>query len=271
MPPKITVLMSVYNGLPYLEDALDSILNQTLDDFEFLIIEDCSNDASLEKLETYAKKDSRINLIKNNNNKGLGANLKKGVKLAKGDYIARMDSDDIALPHRLQTQYDFAIANPDIDIMGSFATDINEQGDDIGIRKMPVSHEEIVKYIWTCPIIHPTAFMKKESLLKAGSYGSEKRRQDYALWFRCAKHGLKFANIPEPLLKYRFADEYFKKNNLPALITQVKIGWKGCTQVKAPPIAYIGVAVPLVKGILPKPIKRCMTRILKKVDPRNSG
>ena len=260
--------MSVYNGLPYLKESIESILNQSFKDFEFLIIEDCSSDTSLELLEEYAKKDDRIKLIKNSQNEGLGINLQKGVELAKGEYIARMDDDDISLTHRLQTQYDFAQANPDIDIIGSFATDINESGNEIGTRKMPTSHEEIIKYIWTCPIIHPTSFMKKESLLKAGSYGDEKRRQDYALWFRCAKNGLKFANIPEPLLKYRFADEYFKKNNFPALITQVKIGWKGCLQVKASPIAYIGVAVPLIRSLFPKFIQRWLAKLQKHFDPR---
>lgn len=266
--PQITVLMSVYNGLPYLQESINSILNQSFKDFEFIIIEDCSSDTSLEVLKSYAKKDRRIRLIKNTENKGLGANLKKGVELAKGDYIARMDDDDISLPHRLQTQLDFAQANPEIDIIGSFATDINEKGDDIGLRKMPTSHEDIIKYIWTCPIIHPTALIKKESLLKAGSYGDEKRRQDYALWFRCAKHSLKFANIPEPLLKYRFADEYFKKNNFPALITQAKIGWKGCIQVKASPVAYIGVAVPLIRSLFPKFIQRWLAKLQKHFDPR---
>jgi glycosyltransferase involved in cell wall biosynthesis len=266
--PKITILMSVYNGLPFLEDSIQSILNQSFKDFEFLIIDDCSSDTSLEVLETYIKKDERIRLIKNNKNQGLGYNLKKGVELAKGDYIARMDDDDISLPHRLQTQYDFATKNPDIDIIGSYATDIDENGNEKGLRKMPISNDDIIKYIWTCPIIHPTAFIKKEALIKAGSYGNEKRRQDYALWFRCAKAGLKFANIPEPLLKYRFEDSYYKKNNMRALLTQVKIGWKGCLQVKASPVAYIGVAVPLIRSIFPKFIQKWLSKVQKIFDPR---
>ncbi|MCE3232759.1 MAG: exopolysaccharide biosynthesis [Rickettsiaceae bacterium] len=260
--------MSVYNGLPYLEKAVNSILNQTFTDFEFLIIDDCSTDGSLEILEKFAAQDNRIFLHKNQTRQGLGANLRNGVNLAKGEWIARMDADDIALPHRLQTQIDFALANPEIDIIGSFATDISEHDEPIGQRKMPTEHSQITKYIWTCPIIHPTVFMRKSSLVKAGSYGNEKRRQDYALWFRCAKAGLHFANIPENLLQYRFADEYFRKNNFKALITQVKIGWKGCYLVGASPMSYIGVAVPLIKGILPRAANKIVTKILKKVDPR---
>lgn len=268
MPP-ITILLSVYNGLPYLEYAIDSILNQSFTDFEFLIIDDCSTDGSKKLLEEKAKQDKRIRIINNEERMGLGANLAKGVELAKGKWIARMDADDISLPHRLATQYDFALKNPDIDIIGSWATDIDERGEFLSIRKMPLEHDKIEKYIWSCPIIHPTVFFKKEAILKAGSYGNEKRRQDYALWFRCVKAGLKFANIGEPLLKYRFADEYFRKNNTPALLSQVKIGWSGCRLVGANATAYIGVAVPLIRSLFPKPMQRTLAKIQKKFDPRN--
>lgn len=267
--PQISVLMSVYNGLPYLAEAVDSILAQSFTNFEFIIIDDCSNDDSGEMLEKYARKDGRIKLVKNTARLGLGANLKHGVEIAKGEWIARMDADDVAISTRLYKQYEYVMLHPEVDILGSFAADIDASGKQNGERRVPTGHKDIVKYIWTCPIIHPTAFMKKSSLLKAGSYGTEKRRQDYALWFRCAAAGLKFANLPEPLLKYRFTGDYFNRNNLPALLTQVKIGWKGCWQVKASPIAYLGVAVPLVKGILPKSCGMFISSLLKKFDPRN--
>ncbi len=271
MTAKVTVLMSVYNGIPHLQEAVDSILSQSFTNFEFMIIDDCSTDGSRELIEELSKKDNRIRVIVNSSRKGLGSNLKKGVKLAKTQWIARMDADDISMPDRLEKQYNFATENPDVDIIGSWAMDINENGTDIGLRKVPVMDEQIIKYIWSCPIIHPTAFMRRESLLMAGSYGDEKRRQDYALWFRCAKAGLGFANIPEPLLKYRFSDEYFRKNNLNALIDQVKIGWNGCRLVKASPIAYVGVAVPLIKGILPMKCGMAISAVLKKFDPRNNA
>lgn len=267
--PSITVVMSVYNGLPYLSEAIESILLQSYTDFEFIIIDDLSTDGSSEILKKYAKKDTRIELIKNTTRLGLGANLKHGVQIAQGQWIARMDADDISMPNRLAKQLEYVTANPQTDILGSYALDIDATGNTIGTRRCPTSHESIVKYIWSCPIIHPTAFMRKTSLLRAGSYGNEKRRQDYALWFRCAANGLNFANLPEPLLKYRFTGDYFHRNNLSALLTQVKIGWKGCWQVKASPIAYIGVTIPLIKGLLPKRCGMIITKILKRFDPRN--
>ncbi len=261
----ISVLMSVYNGKLFLKEAVESILNQSFTDFEFIIFDDCSIDDSAQLLQKYVKTDKRIKLITNKHNIGLGANLRQGVEIASGKWIARMDADDIALPHRLQTQIDYVTAHPNTDILGSYAFDIDNQGNTISLRKCPIDHKRIIKYIWTCPIIHPTAFMKKESLIKAGSYGQEKRRQDYALWFRCAKNGLIFANIPEPLIKYRFTEDYFKRNNISALLDQVKIGLSGCLLVKAAPI---GVTVPLIKAILPKPLKMLASNILKKFDPR---
>lgn len=268
MKPKISVLMSVYNGLPYLTESIESILAQTYKDFEFIIIDDCSNDGSYKVIEEYAKNDSRIKIIQNKERAGLGANLKKGVDIAKGEWIARMDADDISLPQRFIKQMDYITKHPNTDILGSYATDIDENGNSVGIRKVPLKHDDIIKYIWTCPIIHPTAFLKKSALIKADSYGSEKRRQDYALWFRCAAIGLNFANLPEPLLKYRFTDNYFCRNNLNALLYQVRLGWHGCLLVKAPKIAYIGVCIPLVKGLLPKSFGMYISKLLKKFDPR---
>lgn len=267
--PTISVLMSVYNGLPYLADAVDSILAQTFSDFEFIIIDDLSIDGSLAILEKYAVTDQRIKLVKNPQRLGLGNNLRSGVQIAVGKWIARMDADDVSLPERLAKQLEYITKHPNTDVLGAFAIDIDENGNSIGERRVPTSHEDIRKYIWTCPIIHPTAFMKRTSILAAGSYGSERRRQDYALWFRCAAAGLKFANLPEPLLKYRFTGDYFNRNNLPALVDQVKIGWKGCWLIKASLIAYIGVTVPLIKGILPKSFGMVVSGVLKKFDPRN--
>jgi len=268
MSDKITVLMSVYNGMPHLAEAVDSIVKQSLADFEFLIIDDQSDDGSREYIREIARKDKRIRLEVNAKRQGLGKNLKKGVELASGKWIARMDADDIAMADRLEKQHNFVQKYPQTDILGSYAIDIDEQGNEIGLRTMPCSHDDIVKYIWTCPIIHPTAFIKKDALLAIGNYGDEPRRQDYALWFRAAKSGLNFANLPEVLLKYRYADEYFKKNNLKALVGQAKIGWQGCKSLDLTPVAYIGVCVPLIKGIMPRPCARFVSGMISRFDPR---
>ena len=114
--PKVSVVMSVYNAEPYLEAAIDSILNQTFRDFEFVIVDDGSTDGSTEILEKYAKGDSRIRLVHNAFNKGLIRSLNRGVKLAKGEYIARQDGDDVSLPQRLASQVQFLDEHPEIGV-----------------------------------------------------------------------------------------------------------------------------------------------------------
>ena len=122
--PKITVLMPVYNGEKYLKESIESILKQTFRDFEFLIINDTSTDESEKIIRSF--KDSRIKLIKNEKNIGLTKSLNKGLDLAKGEYMARMDADDISLPKRLEIQVAFMDKNPKIGVIGAWAKVIGE-------------------------------------------------------------------------------------------------------------------------------------------------
>ena len=269
MNPKITVLMSVYNDEKYLQNSIDSILRQSFREFEFLIFEDASTDKSREILERYSKEDKRIRLILNDVNMGLSVNLAKGVQIAKGAYIARMDADDIAFSNRLKLQYDY-IYNNEIDILGSYVIDIDADNKEIGTRKVPISHENIAKLIWSCPMIHPTVIFRKDAVLRAGSYNKNlRRRQDYELWFRCLKANLKFENIPEPLLYYRHTNDYFKKNNYKVQLQQLVMGIRGSLLTRSQPIAYVGIFVAFIKGILPQKIRKPVNVLLKKYDPRN--
>ena len=118
MNPKVTVLMPVYNGEKYLKEAITSILLQTFDDFEFLIINDGSSDASVDIIQSF--RDPRIRLVHNDTNIGLIATLNKGLKLAHGKYVARMDQDDISLPRRLEKQTYFMDNNPDVGVCGTW-------------------------------------------------------------------------------------------------------------------------------------------------------
>lgn len=269
MTTPITVLMSVYNDLPYLKDAIESILNQTFSNFEFLIFDDGSTDGSQEILQQYASKDSRIKLIINETNCGLGFNLAQGIEIAQSPWIARMDADDLALPNRLELQLNYVQAHPDISILGGCAVDIDRNGQFIGERKIPTTHPQIRKLIWTNPLIHGTVLLNKASILKVGSYSRKlAKRQDYDLWFRCAKAGLKFANLPQPLIKYRFTHNTLQRNNWKVALVHVRIGWRGCWKVKASPIAYLGVTKQLVIVLLPPPLRLVAYNWLKQFDPR---
>lgn len=268
---QVTVLMSVFNDIQYLKQSIDSILNQTYSNFKYLIIDDGSTDGSDLIIKEYAKKDSRIEYIINQSNKGLGYCLNFGLKSIKTKYVARMDSDDMSLPNRLEIQMKFLYDNPDIDILGGYALDIGEDGTVKGERKLPCSNERIKKLIWTNPIIHPTVIFNRERITKIGSYRQEiKRRQDYELWFRAVAANYKFANIPIPLIYYRFTEDYYKKNSFKLQIDQFKIGWQGCRLVHAYPIAYIGLFAPIIKTLVPNFLKKYFNAFLNKIDPRKS-
>lgn len=261
--------MSVYNGSPYLNAAISSILRQTLNQFEFLIIDDASTDGSRGQLKTWADRDERIRLIFHSKNRGLGYSLREGVREAKGNWIARMDDDDIALPDRLERQISYLNEHPDVDILSGWAIDCDRDGNPLRLRQVPTSHEEIVRLIWTIPIVHPAVIFRRDAIIDAGSYSATlRRRQDYDLWFRCVEAGLRFANLPEPLIYYRFTDDYYEKNDLDTAIEQVRIGWKGCRRIGTSLIAYIGILAPLVRALLPRSLGKLMQALLHRLDPR---
>lgn len=265
-------------GIPYhnaanpeqLCKAIESIINQHEKPQTIHLIQDGPVSQDIKNVVNKFIDFDLIEHIVFNENQGLAKALNFSIKKTVTKYYARMDADDIAEPHRLKRQMEFLNKHPDVDVVGSWARDIDENASELSIRKVPSNHKDIVKYIWTCPIIHPTVIFKRDAIIAGGLYNeSIKRRQDYELWFRCVKKGLIFANIPEPLLKYRFTEDWFKKNNAKVIWQQVKMGWKGCWLIGAPPQSYIGSTFPLVKILLPKWLGMKLTNTFKKIDPRD--
>jgi glycosyltransferase involved in cell wall biosynthesis len=197
--PRISVVMSVYNAAEFLREAVDSILNQTFSDFEFIIIDDKSTDDSLKILKSYI--DPRIILVINDKNIGLTKNLNEGIKLAKGEFIARMDADDISLPQRFEKQVIFLDTNPHISLSG---TQVIELGLNT-VSKFPITSEEIkFSFLHTNSIAHPTVLFRKNDFVKFSLIYDENylTAQDYELWTRAISI-LNFSNLEEPLLKLR--------------------------------------------------------------------
>lgn len=210
-PLCVTVLMSVYNGEKYLSEAIDSILAQTYPDFEFLIIDDASSDGSLEIIKSYA--DPRIKLIANSERMGLAANLNRGIQLACGDYIARMDADDISMPQRLEKQVAFMQANSDIAASGTCAVDMNESGRDLKVRKV-LRGEALRRWAWVpSPLIHPTVIFKKNVVEKFGYDVSLEPAEDYGLWIGLHCAGERLDNLSEVLLRYRVHEQSVTSSN----------------------------------------------------------
>ncbi|MBP2626008.1 MAG: glycosyl transferase family 2 [Firmicutes bacterium] len=203
--PMITVLMPVYNGSLYLREAMDSIIGQTFHDFEFLIIDDGSTDNSMDIINSY--KNGRICVIKNDTNCGISAALNKGLEHARGQYIARMDCDDISMPERLYRQVLFMEEHPQIGVCGSWIQIIGEwsHGD---IWRYPTEPEKIkCGLLFSNILAHPSVIIRRNVLTSTGIYYDVlyKYAQDYKLWVELAKRTL-LANIPEVLLQYRFSN-----------------------------------------------------------------
>jgi glycosyltransferase involved in cell wall biosynthesis len=203
--PKISVVMCCYNGEKFLREAVNSILSQTFDDFEFLIVQDGSTDLTPLILQEYAQKDGRIRIISNAKNIGLTKSLNKALPIARGDYVARMDDDDIALAQRFAKQVDFLEKNPKIALVGCLGFIINERGEVIGEKKLALHYQEIKKrLLFNNQFIHSSLMIRKSVLDKEGFYNEKfKKAQDYELVLRLAgKYPV--ANLPEKLLKWRF-------------------------------------------------------------------
>ncbi len=200
--PGISVVMSVYNGQRYLRQAIDSILNQTYTDFEFIIIDDGSTDSTREIV--LSCNDRRIRFFENNENIGLTRSLNKGLQITRGRYVARMDADDISEPDRLDKQIAFLEDNPDCAVVGTFLKIIDENSNYVQTAHKPVGDSEIRKHLMSdnC-IAHGSAMIRKSCLADVGFYDeSIERSQDYDLFLRLSEK-YKMANIPQCLYMWR--------------------------------------------------------------------
>jgi glycosyltransferase involved in cell wall biosynthesis len=206
-PPKVSVLMPVYNGKRYLREAIDSILNQTFRDFELLIVDDGSTDGSPDIVSSYA--DPRIRLIANPTNQGLMVVLNQGNRLAQAEYIARMDCDDISLPQRLAKQVEYLDRHPDIAIVGAQCIYIDTNGQIFPPQFVFRCAKEPSSIRWTasyeCPFVHPLVMYRKQVVWdKLGGYDEKiSFAEDFELWLRLLRNNYQGANIDETLLKYR--------------------------------------------------------------------
>lgn len=202
MSPIITVIMPVYNTEKYIQAAIQSILNQTFTDFEFLIFNDGSTDNSLKIIQSF--KDKRIRLFNSKKNSGLVIHLNEGIKLAKGKYIARMDADDIALPKRFEKQVKFLETHPNHGIVGSSCRIINEKGELTSrIWKVHPKLDTIkAELLFYPPFAHPSIMMRTQ-IAQLFYYNPQCYiAEDYYLWLEISKNHL-LGNLPEILLYYR--------------------------------------------------------------------
>lgn len=244
--PKVSVILPVFNAEKYLKEAIDSVLTQTFTDFELLLINDGSTDASEAIVQSYS--DERIVSIKNEKNSGLIYTLNKAINLAKGEYIARMDADDIALPERLQKQIE-TLENSGVAMLFTRVKLIDANRNPLPDWKNDVdntSPQRIKNFLKTdnC-LAHPTAMGKTVIFKKYGYRYNQKYSEDYDLWLRLLTDGLRLEKLNEPLLLHRIlptSATRFKKVNLYYRLAKVKLRFLG-PQVKAGRITAFNTGV----------------------------
>jgi glycosyltransferase involved in cell wall biosynthesis len=210
----ISVVMSVYNQENFLEKSIESILKQTFKDFELIVINDGSTDRSKDILESI--EDPRLIYV-DQQNLGLPFSLNKAIGMSQGNFIARMDADDISHSERLEKQFNYLNKNQNIDLVGSCIRVMNEQGEIIGSKSVPLENRIIQESIdYACNVMHPTYFFRKEIHQTVGGYRDQFiYAQDYDFLLRIRDLGKGIGNIEEKLLDYRVYDSsnYSKQFN----------------------------------------------------------
>lgn len=268
------VITSIYikESPVHLSEALESIWDaQSVKPEQIVVVKDGQITSDLEKvLDNWRLSlGDKLKIVEFFDNKGLGAALKAGLEACDHELIARMDTDDLAVSGRFSKQLEFLAEHPEVDIVGSFVREMSYSGDLLGIRKAPITHDEIISCLWASPMVHPSIMMRRSRVLAAGNYDPRyRRRQDYELWFRCAEKGLRFHNLPEPLLYYRFGQHTHKKQPPRLAWEQAMIGYKGSKKLGVPIAHRLACFIPFIRSLLPTYLQHAMYKVLSPLDPR---
>lgn len=270
---KISVVMSVFNSEKYIGEAIDSILKQTYSDFELILIDDKSTDMTNKIMKQYQASDSRIIILENESNLGLTKSLNRGLTVAQGEYIARMDADDISLHERFEKQVNFLDNHPEYSFVSCIAQYIDENGNLEQMRLFPETNEEIYDMMPKVDaVMHPGVMFRRMDIAKIGNYCEEFRVvQDYDLWFRGMAAGYKFYNLQEPLVLFRRNDMYNKRKSKSYRLVDYKVRKKGYKLNNIPIRKRIYIFIPLILAFIPSRIMDKLFYFLKKFDPRNKG
>lgn len=258
MKPDISIIMGVYNLSPRYKKAIDSIMNQTYQNFEFIICDDKSTDNTLHILKKLEKSDSRIKVISNEKNSGLAFSLNHCLEYAKGKYIARMDDDDVSIPDRLEKERNFLINNPQYAFVASSYFIDDGENKDYTVKKL---EKEPTKrsFLWNSPFCHPSTMFRRSALDKVGGYRvckETRRAEDYDLYMRLYAANCVGYNIPEPLYVYYIGKkENKKKDKFVYSWENAKIRVYGYQKMKLPLLKSLPYIIkPLIIGALPSTI-----------------
>lgn len=207
--PLVSVVMPVYNACRFLQESVKSILCQTYRNFEFIIVDDASEDSSWQIIQNLARKNKQIKIYRNSQNLGVSETVKKAISLVKGEFLARMDADDIALPQRIEKQIDYLINHKETVAVGGQCLLIDKNGGVIGEKTFPTSFSDINKYIWKfIPLQQPTLMIARHRLPKKFKYYRDgmDTAEEVELLFKLFQYG-KVENLADTVLMYRLHDK----------------------------------------------------------------
>ena len=257
--PRVSVLMAVHDGAPWVKDAVASVLAQTLDDLELIVLDDGSTDATPALLSAITDRRLRV---ERQPRTGLTRALNAALALARAPIVARLDADDLAVPERLARQVAFLDAHPEIGVLGSAAREVDAQGRDVRVVRPPEDDGDIRRaLIRRNPMVHSTIAMRRRDVDAAGGYDPRFAvAQDDDLWIRLAAV-TRLANLPEPLVLRRL---------LPGRISVARDGerlraealarWRAVRAGAYPPWCLAFVARPMLAAAVPGPLRRALRR-----------
>lgn len=248
----VSIIMGVYNGSKFIRDSIDSIINQTYKNWEFIICDDCSSDNTINILEEYAQKDSRIKILRNDKNLGLAATLNRCLENCTGEYIARQDDDDISMPNRLEKQMKFLRDNEHFSLVGSRAYLIDKDNNIWGKSSTSVEVPAAKNLLNGPCFIHPSIMIKKSVLEELNGYDAKALRvEDYDLWFRFFAKNYRAYNMQEELIKYRLDTHSYSKRKYKYRVNEFKVKINGYKINNIPYRYRIYAVKPLIIGLIP--------------------
>ena len=255
MTHKISVIMGIYNCAPYLEEAIQSILNQTITSWELILCDDGSTDNTCEIAKRFAELDERIILLRNEKNLGLNKTLNKCLAAASGDLIARMDGDDISLPDRFEKEMHFLDEHPEYAVVSCPMIYFDEKGE---YRRAKGGRSvQAAAFCKGTPIPHAPCMVRKEAYDAIGGYSEAKDRlrvEDWDLWLRMFTKGFRMYLLDECLYRMRDGRDAYRRRKYQYRLNEADVSIAAVRMLRLPKRSYLYAARPLLVGLLPRPV-----------------
>ena len=250
---KISVLMGIYNCADTLDSAIASILGQSITDWELILCDDGSTDDTYQVAERYRQQyPQKLTLLKNQENKGLNYTLNRCLSAATGEYIARMDGDDLCMPNRFALELQTLESNPDIAIVSTPMEYFDENG--TWATGTAIPHPQPKDFLHGTPFCHAPCMLRRQALLAVGGYTDDKkflRVEDYDLWIKLYAAGYQGVNLPQPLYRMRDDRNATARRKFRYRINEARVKAKAVRLLKLPVWGYLYALRPILVGLLP--------------------